>query len=360
MNKKMQMKINERLFIRSTDHAVKLQYHLKKYSAALSAIILALAVLTASPAFSEHNNPINQGGPHFTDSSETIQMPEEWLKKSITYEPQNSGADVVISLDGQMYHAWEPIIKKYAEENNLKIVITRGTCGFSAGGLSRKVIDIGAFCCPPGKTDRLPGLRYYTTGIAALALLVNKDNPVDNISLEQARHIFQGEIQRWSDIDGNINNDSLINPVARLHCKLRPGHWRLLLDNENLFSPDLYEVGAMPDMISQVSGDKDSIGYETLWMTRHYDNENNVKFLRVNGYSPDMPADVISMRYSLYRVYNLTVWEDEHLANPDSQKLIKHLLQEAERLDSKFHFIPSSKLKKAGWKFRNGELVGTP
>jgi signal transduction histidine kinase len=65
--------------------------------------------------------------------------------------------------------------------------------------LSRKAADIGAFCCAPGITDRLPGLRFHTLGIAAVVLLVHPDNPVDNISIGQAREIFMGETIRWSE-----------------------------------------------------------------------------------------------------------------------------------------------------------------
>ncbi len=46
----------------------------------------------------------------------------------------------------------------------------------------------------PGATDRLPGVRFHTLGIAAIAFLVHPQNPIDNISTEQVRRIFKGEI----------------------------------------------------------------------------------------------------------------------------------------------------------------------
>jgi hypothetical protein len=290
-------------------------------------------------------------------------MPEDWKQKPVKYNSSITDADVVVTLDGQMYHAWEPIIQKYAKKHDLKIVINYGTCGLSARKLLQKSDDIGAFCCPPCLPDRLPGLQFHTAGIAAIALFVHPENPIDSITIEQARKIFSGEIYRWSELKtsrGEEGPDLLIKPVGRLHCKLRPGHWRLLLENEDLFSPSLIEVGAIPDMISQVAINPRAIGFETLWMTRYYQDKGNVKVLKLNGYSPDEPLNLISNRYPLYRVYSFTTWEGKGVANPHAGKLVNYVLKQAENVDSKFSFIPSIMLKKAGWKFSNSELVGEP
>ena len=299
-------------------------------------------------------------GPAFTVPADQIRMPEDWQNKPITYDPAFAGSDIVINFDGQMYHAWEPIVRAYAKKNNLKIITTRGTCGVSAGGIANKSIDIGAFCCPPGKTDRLPGLRFHTMGIAALAIIVHPDNPVDNITMNEARQIFQGRTYRWSDIHSIKDAALTIRHVGRLHCKLRPGHWRLLLDNKDLFSHDLFEVGAMPDMISQVAMMPGAIGYETLWMSRYYQDKGAVKFLEINGYRPDKPAHVITGNYPLYRVYNFTTWEGERVKNPEAGKLVEHLLKRSGQLADKYHFIPSYLLRRAGWQFIDNELIGEP
>ena len=161
-------------------------------------------------------------------------------------------------------------------------------------------------------------------------------------------------------MEGITRTEQLIQPVGRLHCKLRPGHWRLLLDNEDLFSPSLIEVGAIPDMISQVAINPRAIGFETLWMTRYYQDKGDVKILRLNGYSPNEPLNLVSNQYPLYRVYSFTTWEGKGVANPHARQLVNYMLKQVENLDSKFSFIPSIMLRKAGWKFSNSELVGEP
>jgi hypothetical protein len=321
---------------------------------------LVIAVLSVTNVNSEHDPLKTLRGPAFDDTSKAFLMPEDWKKQPIKYDPPFADADIMVTVDGQMFDAWTPIIQNFAKKHNLKIITNPGTCGVSAGGLSRKSIDVGAFCCPPHATDRLPGLKFHTLGISAIALFVHADNPVDNITFEQAQQIYRGNIYRWSDINGSENIDLLIQPVGRLHCKLRPGHWRLILDNEDFFSPSLIEVGAIPDMISQVAINPGAIGFEVPWMTRYYKDKGEVKILKINGYDPDESSYVLSNKYPIYRVYSFTTWEGENVENTHAQKLVKYLLQQSEHLDSKYSFISASRLKKAGWKFNGDELVGEP
>ncbi len=303
------------------------------------------------------------GGPPFSDPSQQVQMPADWKKQPIKYKSSAGSANLVVTLDQQMYAALLPIIQKYAKEHNLKIVINNGTCGISAGMLSRKTTDIGGYCCAPGFTDRLPGLRFHAYGIIPLALIVHPDNPVDNITIGQARQIFQGEIYYWSELKtakGAKRTNLPIQLIGRLHCKLRPGAWRSLLANENLFSLMLREVGVIPDMIFQVSINPGAIGYEVIREVRRYEQKARVKTLKINGYDPNTLSHLLSGNYPLYRVYSLTTWEEEGVRNPHAQKLVDYLLQEVKHLDSKYGFIPASRLRQAGWKFSGNELVGEP
>ncbi|MBI4849444.1 MAG: hypothetical protein HY808_12865 [Nitrospirae bacterium] len=324
---------------------------------------LAALLLFLTGGFAENNPPRNLKGPPFTDPSETQAMPENWIKQPVKYDPSAGNADLVLSLDQHLYPALLPMIQKYAKEHGLKIVVNEGTCGITSGMVERKTVDIGGFCCPPGKTDRLPGLQFHTIGIDALELLVHPDNRLDNITIGQARQIFMGEIHRWSELKsskGEKGMDMPIQVIGRLHCKLRPGHWRLLLDKEDLFATGLQEVGAIPDMISQVALNPGAIGYEVLWNTVRYKDKGRVKALLIDGYSPENAEHLISLRYPLYRVYNLTTWEGKGVENPHAKKLVAFLLQHTKDLPKEHNIIPASLLKKTGWKFSGDEVTGEP
>ncbi len=327
---------------------------------------LQVLLFVGTTVHAVHDTNEELRGVAFSEPTKIFEMDDDWVKKPITYDIPIKNADLVVTLGQHLYPIAEPLIKKYAKEHGLKIFINEGTCGISAGMLSRKTADIGGYCCPPGEIDRLPGLKFYTIGISALALLVNQSNPLDNVSIEQARQIFSGEISRWSEIkivSGEKGSSKLILPVARLHCKLRPGHWSLLLAHEDLFSPFIQEVGAIPDLIYQVSRNPRAIGYETMTSVHSYythEKESKVKALRINGYAHNEPSHLLNGNYPLYRVLNLTTWEGENVQNPHAQKLVDYLIQEVAHIDSKLGIVPVSQIRKAGWKFYGNELNGEP
>lgn len=299
----------------------------------------------------------------FTDSSLRTEMPEEWISQRIRYEKETEGSDITIVLDQDIYHTLLPIIRKFGKERNLKIAAKEGTCGIAAGMLGKKKVDMGGFCCPPGKEDRLPGIEFHTIGIVAKALLVHQDNPVNNVTIEQARDIFRGRLVRWSEMKmdtGKAGPDWTIMAIGRFHCKARPGHWYLLLPDEKMFGPLLKEVASIPDMISQVSANREAIGWEVLSMVEHYKELSKVKSLKINGYAPTDKNALASKKYPLYRTYNVTTWTGKKVENVHAKELVKYLMKEAEKIESRYGFVPSSMLRKAGWKFKDDELIGGP
>jgi phosphate transport system substrate-binding protein len=330
-----------------------------KIRAASLAIILT-TVLAVPPAYS--SDPLT--GPPFSDPAEVLTMPPEWQDKPLEYEEWAEGADIAVTLEQDVYRMLLPLIEQFEQETGIRVAVKEGTCGISAGMLSRKVIDIGGFCCPPPREDRLPGLEFHTLGIVAKAFLVHPENPVDELSGKELREIFRGKIHRWSEIaapDGRPGPPLSIKPVGRFHCPLRPGHWRLLLDNEDLFSPNLYEVGSMPDMIAGVAANKGAIGWETLGTVEHYWDMGRVKPLRIDGYSPGDTEAMAAGNYPFYRTYNLTTWTGEGLENPDAEALVDYLINAAEGIDpAGSGLATASKLREHGWKFKGSELVGEP
>lgn len=301
--------------------------------------------------------------PLFTDPSKVIDMGEAWDDQSIMHEGEAEKADLSIVLDQHLYPALIPLIKEFAKKNNLNIAVLNGTCGISAGKLREKKADMGGFCCPAGETDRLPGLAFHTLGIASLALLVNEANPLNNLDLERTKDIFSGRVTYWNAFGEDIPKaigDEIIRPIGRLHCKARPGHWRLILDNEDMFTPRLHEVSTIPDMISNVERKPGAIGYEVLWMVEMYKGLHKIKTLKINGYSPYDNEALAAGNYPFYRTFNITTWVNEPAKSRWGHDLAIYLIDKAPRIDSKFGIIPVQMLHRAGWKFTGNELTGEP
>lgn len=302
-------------------------------------------------------------GKAFSDDSKVVEMPEGWALKPISPDPTAEKADLHLTLDQHLYPALSPLIKEFAANEHLKISVKEGTCGISAGMLARKQVDMGGFCCPPGVADRLPGLRYHTIGISSLAILVNRINSIDNITEEEARKLFQGRIFNWNELktsSGGNGPDIPVRPVGRLHCKARPGHWRLILDNEDFFSPKMIEVGSIEDMMSLVYKDSGAVGYEVLWNIVRYQKAEGVKALKINGVDPADREAMKKFKYPFYRVYNVTTWSGAAVEKPVASRLVEYINKNMDKVDELHEIVPAAALAAEGWLFADEELVGEP
>ena len=115
--------------------------------------------LAAEPSNDSHHSHHSHAA-KFSDPAITAPVPDDWESKPIQHQDKYPDADLVISLGQQTHPLFYDLIGDYAKANNLKIVVVEGTCGITSGRLLKKNVDVGAFCCPPGKNDRLPGLKF--------------------------------------------------------------------------------------------------------------------------------------------------------------------------------------------------------
>jgi len=330
---------------------------LNKYAVVLLCVLTVLLLPPGTNAADELS------GKAFSDPSVTQEMEESWVNQPIKHDPALGKADIVVNVNRQVYRALQPLILQFEKENGIKVGVTKGTCGISAGMVKKKTADIVMLCCPPGKIDRLPGIEFHTVGIMALALLVHPDNPVDDVTLRQAQEIFQGEISRWSglnDPEGRPGKNTPIQVISRRHCKKRPGHWKLLLAEKDLFSPKIQEVGAIPDMIQLVADNPSAIGYEVMQMVREYEDKGDLKALRINGFEAENAEHLLSGKYPFYRTYSFTTWQGKEVENPHARRLVEYVLEHVDSVDDSFGVVTASDLKAAGWVFSGNELVGTP
>ncbi|HIJ83816.1 MAG TPA: hypothetical protein HPQ00_06370, partial [Magnetococcales bacterium] len=290
--------------------------------------------------------------PEFTDPAMLAQRPEDWQRKPIHYESWAEKANVAITLDQHQYAALKDAIGQFSQKTGWLVASREGNCGTSEASIDKKQVDIAGFCCPPSTRDRLPGLKYHTLGIAALAILVHRDNPVGNLTLEEIRAIFSGRIKNWSQIIGaNKLGDLPVIPVGRLHCNTRPGHWRTILPDENDFSPHLTEVGTVPDMIATVAGNPGAIGYEVLWNRTRFDRKGLVKPVWVDGISPEDDRAVASGRYPFYRVENISSWETPSMKNAAASSLVMYLRENVAYLNPVYRIVGYQWLRENGWRF---------
>ncbi|MDH5324340.1 MAG: substrate-binding domain-containing protein [Gammaproteobacteria bacterium] len=154
----------------------------------------------------------------------------------------------------------------------------------------------GFTCCPLSDVEmKKKSIQVYPIALEPILAIVNKDNPVQNLSEEQLRNIFNGKISNWKQVGGE---DKPIIVVTRLHCKNRPGHWRLILPGEDDFVQKRLNVKSAAAMVEKVDRFSGAIGHiGSAWRFKPSDS---VKPLSINGYEPSA-ANVKSRQYPFFR-----------------------------------------------------------
>lgn len=300
----------------------------------------------------------------FSSPEDLTPMPEDWQQKGLAYPSALSSYELVVNFDQSEGPILKPVVDKWAKDNGIKAFVSSGTCGVSNRNLLHKEMDVGSFCCPPGKMDRLPGVAFHTLGLAPHAVAVNPANPLSDITFVDAQQVFAGRLTSWEKLSTAAGVTGFTNPIQPVifpHCKQRPGHWRLLLESHEMLSSRAIEVTSIPDMIFTLSSNKRGIGIEVLSTINHYEKEKGkVKVLTLNGLHPNDLEAVAAGKYPLYRAHTLAFWVQPELQNKYTRKLIEFLDSYIEENSQKLGIVPTSVLKKKGWQFHGEEVVEPP
>ena len=109
--------------------------------------------------------------------------------------------------------------------------------------------------------------------IDGIAIAVNKDNPVDDLTSEQIQKIFTGEITNWKEVGGE---DAQIVVIGREAASgTRDGFESIFKAEDCKYAAELTSTG---EVVTKVGSDKAAIGYVSL------DSVNDtIKAVKVDG-----------------------------------------------------------------------------
>jgi phosphate transport system substrate-binding protein len=155
----------------------------------------------------------------------------------------------------------------------------------------------------PMNSDEIRRLaeRYQSIGVSlltakdALSIFVHPDNPVSQLSSDQIKKIFTGEITSWLEVGGNDMPVTVYNrePNSGTYVFLKE---HLLLGSE--FTPDHRTMPGSQALVRAVAQDSAGIGYSTSAYIR------DVKTLAVDGIAPSLD-NVQNGSYPLSRYFYL-------------------------------------------------------
>ena len=165
------------------------------------------------------------------------------------------------------------------EGNNSGVTFTYNPTGSGSGvtAVAEGRCDIGLPSRNLKDEEKAQGLTETILALDGIAIIVNPDNPVNDLDLEAIGRIYRGEITNWKDIGGNDLEIVLIGREAG--SGTRDG-FESITDTEDVckYRQELTSTG---DVITTVAGNPAAIGYASLASVKE-----TVKALSVSGIMP--------------------------------------------------------------------------
>lgn len=180
---------------------------------------------------------------------------------------QNKGSDTIVNLG----LAWAEEYQKVKPE--VRISVTGGGSGTGLTAMISGTVDI-ASASRQIKDEEIAASEAngitpveYVIARDAIAVIVNPENPVSELSLEQIARIYRGEVENWSELGGDDR------PIVRLSRETNSGTHVYFLEevvrlgdpeNKEIFSADTLLLPSSEGIISEVSENPNAIGYDGL------------------------------------------------------------------------------------------------
>jgi len=242
---------------------------LKKIITVLCAAVMALS-LFAGCGQKANDNGTTTGGTVSTDGSTSMEkvigaLGESFMEANsgttFTYNPTGSGSGIQ--------------------------AVSEGRCDI---GLSSRALK---------DDEKASGLKETTLALDGIAIIVNPQNPVKDLSLEQIAKIYTGEITNWKDVGGE---DAEIVRIGREAGSGTRDGFESITDTKDAcqYRQELTSTG---DVITTVSQNPNAIGYASLASIK-----DSVKALTVNGVAPT-EATVKDGTYLVQRPFVLVTKE---------------------------------------------------
>ena len=174
--------------------------------------------------------------------------------------------------------------------------------------------DIGLSSRALKDEEKAGGLKETVLAYDGIAIIVNPENPVNDLTLDQIAKLYTGEITNWKDVGGNDAEVVLVGREAA--SGTRDGFESITGTKDKCqYRQELTSTG---DVITAVSQNPDAIGYASLASIK-----DSVKALNVDGVTPS-EATVKDGSYKVQRPFVLVTVEDKELT-PVAQKFFDYI-----------------------------------
>lgn len=190
------------------------------------------------------------------------------------------------------------------EHGDVKITYNPTGSGAGIQAVSEGRCDIGLSSRDLTDEEIASGLEATIVAIDGIAVIVNPENPVSNLSVDEIAAIYTGEITNWSEVGGNDNPVICIGREAA--SGTRDG-FETVTDTKDscVYAQELTSTG---DVVQTVAGNPNAIGYASVASV-----SDKVKAVMVDNVEPTDSA-IQSGEYKLQRDFILVTKKDGQLS----------------------------------------------
>ena len=235
----------------------------------------------------------------------------------------NNGLNGKVATDGST--SMEKVIgalKETFEGENKGVEVTYNPTGSSAGitAVLEGRCDIGLSSRNLKDAEKEQGMVATTLAYDGIAVIVNPENTVEDLTVEQIAAIYKGEVTNWSEVGGI---DAEIVLIGREAGSGTRSGFEEIVDVEDAcqYRQELTSTG---DVITAVSQNPGAIGYASLASVK-----DTVKAIKVGGVAPS-DETVKNETYAIQRPFVLVTKADAQL-NETAQAFFSFITSEAAR-----------------------------
>jgi phosphate transport system substrate-binding protein len=246
------------------------------------------------------------------------------------------GSDTLLPLA----QAWaEEFMRKHPD---VSVSVTGGGSGVGIAALLDGTCDIADASRNLTKSEEERanslGIQIRETKVAidGISIIVNPQNPINNLTISQLKDIYTGHIKSWKELGGE---DIKITAVGR---DTPSGTYELfkekVLGEEN-YAPTVLNTPSNNQIAMTVSQDLGAIGYVGVAYAEKFAKAGKVKIIAIakdKSSSPLLPTkeNIKSEKYPLYRyLFNYTRGEPkgiikeylDFVLSPEGQRIVEEV-----------------------------------